>query len=200
MVEIQDLRVGDLISTLGNGLQPIRWIGRRRFDAKALTESPNLRPVRILAGAMGSALSRRDLLVSRQHRMLVRSRIAQRMFGKSEVLIPAIKLTALPGVFVDASTESVEYFHLLFDAHQIIYAENTPTESLFTGPEALKSLGSAVREEILGIFPEMADISHIADLARYIPHGRPQGQLVERHLKNNKPMLQSVCPTLPVLG
>ena len=190
-VPIQDLSVGDLIPTLGEGMRPILWIGRRKLTTAMLHENPKLRPVRILAGALGKGLPRRDLVVSRQHRMLVQSRIAQRMFGTSEVLVPAIKLTALPGIFVDEDTESVEYFHLLFDKHQVIFAENAPTESLYTGPEALKSLSSESRQEIFTIFPELAELDYVANPARPIPRGRLQAQLIARHLKNNKPLLQT---------
>ncbi|WP_170761850.1 Hint domain-containing protein [Ruegeria lacuscaerulensis] len=191
LVPIQNLRTGDLIHTLGHGLQPIRWIGRRLFEVAALRANHRLWPVRILSGALGEGLPRRDLLVSRQHRMLVQSRIAERMFGASEVLIPAIKLTALPGIFVDETVPEIEYFHLLFDRHQVIFAEHAPTESLFTGPEALKTLGAAARREIFEIFPEMADAQHVADPVRFIPRGPQQARLVTRHLKNNKPLLQS---------
>ncbi|SDW15941.1 Hint domain-containing protein [Ruegeria halocynthiae] len=196
-IAIQSLRTGDLIPTLGHGLHPIRWIGKREFDRKALVDNPRLWPVRISAGALGGGLPERDLLVSRQHRMLVQSRIAQRMFGATEVLIPAIKLTAMPGIYVDESVESVEYFHLLFDQHQVIFAEEAPTESLYTGPEALKSLSAASRREIFEIFPELTDLDYCVDPARPIPRGRLQAQLITRHLKNNKPLLQSVpsCAT-----
>ncbi len=187
---IQTLTTGDMVLTIGNGLQAIRWAGRRRFDLAAMEHDPKLRPVRILAGALGQGVPDRDLLVSRQHRMLVQSKIAQRMFGAAEVLIPAIKLTALPGIFVDQEVQEVEYFHLLFDRHEIIEAEGAPTESLFTGPEALKSLSRDARAEIFGIFPELADINHQSDLARFVPKGRHQMKLVARHLKNNKPLLQ----------
>ncbi|UWR02112.1 Hint domain-containing protein [Ruegeria conchae] len=187
---IQSLRAGDLIPTLGQGLHPIRWIGRREFDRPQLEANPRLWPVRILAGALGEGLPHRDLLVSRQHRMLVHSKIAQRMFGTNEVLIPAIKLTAMPDIHVDQGVESVEYFHLLFDRHQVIFAENTPTESLYTGREALKSLSVAARREIFEIFPELAELDYRIDPARLIPRGRLQTQLISRHLKNNKPLLQ----------
>ena len=187
---IQSLCTGDLIPTLGQGLHPIRWIGRREFDRFQLEANPRLWPVRILAGALGEGLPHRDLLVSRQHRMLVHSKIAQRMFGTTEVLIPAIKLTAMPDIYVDESVESVEYYHLLFDRHQVIFAEDAPTESLYTGPEALKMLSAASRREIFEIFPELTDLDYRADPARMIPGGRLQAQLITRHLKNNKPLLR----------
>lgn len=187
---IQDLRTGDLIPTQGNGLQPIRWIGRRVFMASELANDPKRRPVRILAGALGGGLPDRDLLVSRQHRMLVQSKIAKRMFGASEVLIPAIKLTALPGIFVDETVDNVEYYHLLFDRHEIVFAEDAPSESLFTGPEALKALSPEARCEIFDIFPELADVNRNPNPARFIPKGRQQAQLVARHLKNKKPLVR----------
>lgn len=189
MKAIQALRIGDMVPTMGCDPQPIRWIGRRQFDRAALLVNPRLLPVRILAGALGEGLPHRDLLVSRQHRMLVQSRIAERMFGTTEVLIPAIKLTSLPGIYIDEAVQSVEYFHLLFDRHHVIFAEDAPTESLFTGVEALKSLGSEARQEIFEIFPELIE-NHGENPARFIPCGRQQSHLIQRHLKNNKPLLQ----------
>ncbi|SLN75150.1 Hint domain-containing protein [Ruegeria meonggei] len=187
---IQSLRAGDLIATMSHGMQPVRWIGRRRFDRTALEGNARLLPVRILAGALGSGMPQRDLLVSRQHRMLVQSRIAERMFGTTQVLIPAIKLTVLPGIYVDDSVSEVEYFHLLFDRHQVIFAEKAPTESLFTGIEALKSVGPEARREIFEIFPELAENTPAHEPARLIPAGRQQARLLERHRRNNKPLLQ----------
>ncbi len=189
VVPIQALRCGALVRTEGEGNRPVRWIGRRRFGAGALQDNPRMRPVRIMAGALGAGLPRRDLLVSRQHRMLVQSRIAWRMFGQDQVLIPAITLTALPGIFIDSEVTSVEYFHLLFDRHQIIFAEDAPTESLFTGPEALRSVGAAARTEILSIFPELAQPEHLPDLARFVPKKRQQSRLIARHRQNCKPLL-----------
>ncbi|CUK05293.1 hypothetical protein RUE5091_02701 [Ruegeria denitrificans] len=188
---IQTLRTGDLIPTLENREQPIRWIGHRRFSRSALQTNPRLWPIRILAGALGNGLPKRDLLVSRQHRMLVQSKIAERMFDTPEVLIPAIKLTVLPGIFVDETVPEIEYFHLLFDDHQVIFAENAPTESLFTGIEALKALGADARREIFEIFPELTEMKLTPRPARYIPRGRQQAHLLERHRKNKKPLLQS---------
>ncbi|WP_377186299.1 Hint domain-containing protein [Ruegeria meonggei] len=187
---IQSLQAGDLIATMSHGMQPVRWIGRRRFDRTALGGNARLLPVRILAGALGSGMPQRDLLVSRQHRMLVQSRIAERMFGTTQVLIPAIKLTVLPGIYVDDSVSEVDYFHLLFDRHQVIFAEKAPTESLFTGIEALKSVGPEARREIFEIFPELAENTPAHEPARLIPEGRQQARLLERHRRNNKPLLQ----------
>jgi hypothetical protein len=186
---IENLKVGDSVLTANRGPQAIRWIGKRQITLGELTKNPKLRPVRIMASALGLGLPKRDLLISPQHRMLAQSKIAERMLGEAEVLVSAIKLTELSGIFVDQAVEGVEYFHLLFDQHEVIYAEGAPTESLFTGPEALKAISPEAREEILTIFPEVADLNYVPEPARFIPSGRLQKKLVARHLKNDRRIL-----------
>ena len=188
-VPIEELKVGDLIRTSDNGDLPLRWIGQRVISAYMITQNPKLKPVRIMAGALGNGLPKRDLIVSRQHRMLIKSKISHRMLNHREVFISAIKLTGLPGIFVDNEIFETEYFHLLFDQHQIIYAEDAATESLLTGAEALKSLTPAHREEIATIFPDIAEFNFHPKPARYIPDGKLQKKLIFRHHKNNKPLV-----------
>jgi len=184
-VPIENLSVGEKVTTLNNGHQRIRWIGRRLLTKWNLLENPKLRPVRIVAGALGGGLPKDDILVSRQHRMLINSKVAERMFGEKEVLVAAINLTKLPGIFVDHQIEEVVYFHLLLDRHEIVFAEEAPSESLFTGPEALNSVSSEAREEILAIFPEIGEADFISKAVRQMPQGKRQKKLIERHLKNN---------------
>ncbi|QCO54563.1 Hint domain-containing protein [Pseudorhodobacter turbinis] len=188
---IETLSVGDLVCTADGPPQRIRWIGVRRLVlAKASSGADNLRPVRIAAGALGNGLPKRDLRVSRHHRMLVSSKIAARMFGSRTVLVAAIKLTALPGISIDEKIRDVEYIHLMFDQHQVIFAESAPTESFYICPESLKMVPSASRQEILAIFPELSSITYVAKPAQPIPPDRLQKRLVARHLNNNKPVFQ----------
>ena len=86
---VERLVPGTRVMTRDNGLQELRWTGSRVVDAAMLDQNPNLRPIRIAAGAQGNGLPRRELIVSPQHRVLVRSRIAQKMFGAAEVLVAA---------------------------------------------------------------------------------------------------------------
>lgn len=191
-VQIEDLQAGDLVCTMHHGAQPIRWIGSRRIDlTQSATPPEKLRPVRIMAGALGQGLPKKDLRVSRQHRMLVSSKITARMFDSKDVLIAAIRLTGLPGIFVDESVKEVEYFHLLFDRHEVIYADAAPAESLFMGTETLKGLPLEAREEILTLFPEFADEDWVPEPAHPVPPDRRQKRLVTRHARNGKPLLES---------
>ncbi|WP_171182193.1 Hint domain-containing protein [Ruegeria sp. HKCCD8929] len=190
-MNVEDLREGDLIPNVEGDFRVLQKILRQEFGVRALCDSPALRPVRITAGALGNGLPERDLLVSRQHRMVVSSKIANRMFETHEVLVPAILLTELPGIYVDETVEAVEYFHLVFDQHEVIRAEGAPTESLYPGPEALRSLSPEAREEIQAIFPEITCPEHVPVSARLIPARLRQKRLVARHRKNSMPLFRA---------
>ncbi|MDP3340206.1 Hint domain-containing protein [Frigidibacter sp.] len=191
-VAVEALQQGDLVMTLDNGFKPIRWIGSRRLNADELRANPNLCPIRITAGALGDGLPVRDLVVSPQHRVLIRSAIAERMFGNREVLVAAKHLLALPGISADAAVEGVEYCHFLFDQHEVVFAQGARTESLFAGPEALKSLSPEAREEILAIFPELTELDHgrLPKPARPLVQGTQGRRLATRHAENAKPLWQ----------
>lgn len=188
-VLVEALRVGDLVATKDRGMQSIRWIGSTKLDAAALALSPNLRPIRIRAGALGRNVPADDLTVSPQHRILVRSMIAQRMFNTNEVLVAAKQLLEVNGVEVANELQEVEYFHLLFDQHEVIVANGAETESLYTGPQALKSVGAAAREEILSLFPELETLETAARSARELVPGRKARQLAVRHRQNGQALV-----------
>lgn len=111
------------------------------------------------------------------------------MFDKSEVLIPAKKLSGLIGISIDHSRHRQGYAHLLFDRHEVIFAEGAPAESLLPGPQALKMMGEAARSEISSVFPELEEADARNSASRLIPPGNQQKQLVSRHHKNAKPLL-----------
>lgn len=181
------LSVGDVVLTRDAGAQAIRWIGKVTLSGPELAATPALRPIRIAKGALGQGLPERDLVVSPQHRILVRSKIALRMFGTFEVLVAAKHLTALEGIDVADDLDSVTYVHFLLDAHQIVFANGAETESMFTGPEALKAVGNAARDEILSLFPELGQAE--MDPARELVAGRRARSLASRHSEKGRPLL-----------
>jgi len=82
-------------------------------------------------------------------------------------------------------------YHVLFDKHEIIFAEGAPSENLFTGPEALKFLPPFQRMEISVLLPELAKNPNRMQPCRPFATGRRCMQLVQRHIKNNKPLLEA---------
>ncbi|MCA0919630.1 Hint domain-containing protein [Pseudooceanicola nanhaiensis] len=185
-IAVEALRVGDLVSTLDSGDQPLRYIGRRTVTPEELRDTPQLAPVRVRAGVLGHGLPRRDLVLSPQHRLLLRSKIAQRMYGSPEVLVAARQLRHLGGV-AQIAPEGVEYFHLLFDRHEIVLAEGAPAESLYLGDRALNGLPQALRDEVLALFPELRAFGPRA--SRPLIDGPRAKRLVLRHRRNRRTIL-----------
>lgn len=184
---IETLKRGDLIKTMDHGLQAIRWIGSRTLSKSALVTNEKLCPIVVKASALGRGYPATDLTVSPQHRILLRSKIALRMFGVSEILVPAVKLTALEGV--DATDpDEVTYFHLLFDHHEIVFANGHPAESLFIGPLAMDGLSEPSRAEIECIFPEVLNPSFRPVPVRTFVNTRTELQsFFDRLRRNRKP-------------
>ncbi|WP_170411916.1 Hint domain-containing protein [Ruegeria atlantica] len=191
MRPIETLTVGDEVMTMDRGPQRIRWIGARSLTDHELSEKPKLRPIRISAGALGSGLPLRDLLVSPQHRMLVRSAIAIRMFETSEILVAAHALVGIPGISVEENAETVAYYHMLFEQHEIVFAEGAPSESLYAGAEALRTVPAAARAEMLELFPALASEGFVPPSARPIPaKGKQVRHMVQRHIKNSRSLIE----------
>lgn len=143
---VERLEVGDLVETRDAGLQPIRWIGRRRVRA----EGP-MAPIRIARGALGD---HDTLFVSPLHRVLVRNAAAELLYGTNELLAAARDLvdgrdvTRVEGGYV-------EYVHFLFDEHQIVWSDGLETESFLPGPQTEHCFDAEIVAEILTIFPEL---------------------------------------------
>ncbi|MGH1465015.1 MAG: Hint domain-containing protein [Cognatishimia sp.] len=188
-VPVQDLCAGDRIALRDGGYATLRLPMKRSVSEAELKGNAKLRPVRITAGALGVGLPKRDLVVSPQHRMLSNSPVCARMFDVDEVFVSAKKLTALPGVYVDHSIPDLTYYHLLFEAHEVIFAEGAPTESFYCGLNAMASLSEAARAELVTLFPELKQKSDRSEMARFTPPEKLQKQLVQRHQKNEKSVL-----------
>lgn len=190
-VAVQALGKGDLVMTRDAGPQPLRWIGRQRLSSTTLNAAPNLRPVRIRAGALGDGMPAQDLLVSPQHRILVRSRLALDLFGADEVLVAAKQLLSLDGIEIADDLPEGEYFHFLFDDHQVVFANGAEAESLYTGPQALKAVGQAALDEIYAIFPQLRDRhpDERPEGARLLLSGQQGRRLAARHAAEKRPLI-----------
>ncbi len=145
-VLIDELRVGDLVTTLDNGPQRIRWIGQRKLGRATLQANPHLRPILIRRGVLGAE---RDFLVSPQHGLLV-GRGGDRLVRAKHLV------KNMPGVRIAHGKRAVTYIHLLFDAHQIVLSESTPSESFYPGPMALQMMNAAPRKELIELFPALS--------------------------------------------
>ena len=153
---VEDLKPGDKVITRDDGIQELAWVGARRLGAADLAGNAKLRPILIRAGSLGHGLPERDMLVSPNHRMLIRSPEAGLMFEDTEVLAAAKHLTGLPGV-MSQDVGAVTYVHVMCDRHQVVLANGSWTESFQPGDMAMDGVDAAQRDELFAIFPELRD-------------------------------------------
>ena len=98
--------------------------------------------------------------------MMVRGAAAELLFGEAEVLVAAKHLVNDDTIRVVRRAE-INYVHFLFDKHQIVFAEGCPAESLYPGKQTLGVVEEESREEILALFPELRDDTHVSPMSRY---------------------------------
>lgn len=165
---VQDLRVGDLVHTVDNGLQPIRWIGSREVSRSRIDVADHLRPVIIRRDSFGPGLPSNDIRVSQKHRIVLETPEITRAFGDGGIFAPASVLLSESTILLDPAPKDTRYIHLLFDEHQVIFADGIPSESFYPCPNGLMSLTPENRAEVFAIMPALADHP-----LRYGPCARP---------------------------
>ena len=178
--KVETLKVGDLITCQDGTQRRLTQVLSRRFTRKQLARHENLRPVRITAGSLGLGLPTQDLVVSRQHRILTKSRISKRLFGTEEALVAAIKLTVMPGIYVETEARDVEYFHLGFETHEVIFAEDAPAESLLRGDDAILANSPEARQELSWLLPDSTSMFDERD-SQNIPSPKLQKTILAKH-------------------
>lgn len=152
---VEELHVGDLVETLHHGAQPVRWIGVCHVTPDRLRQHAAFRPIRIRKDAFGTGCPKRDMLVSPQHRILLRGWQSELMLGENEILSAARHLVNDRSVLVDFALAEVTYLHLQFDAHEIVFSDGLATESFNPGPAAVAAIPDASREELQSLFPHV---------------------------------------------
>lgn len=141
---IEGLRVGDAVLTRDNGPQPVRWIGRATLRAAG-----GFAPVVIAAGTLGNG---NELVVSPHHRIFIYQRGPRRLAGTAEVLVQAKHLVDGDRVW-RREGGFVDYYSLVFDRHEIIFAEGIAAESLMVNEDTVRHLPPELAEELQGRFP-----------------------------------------------
>ncbi len=153
---VEDITTDTEVLTAGGAYRRVRWIGSTRISSTTLHEKPHLRPIRIACDTFGKNAPSRPLYVSPQHRILLRGMDVDLMFGTNEVLVAAKYLVDGVNITVQDDGSDVEYFHILFDTHEIVYSENLETESFFPGQVGISALDEDVKRELFELFPDLA--------------------------------------------
>ncbi len=117
-VEVQDLRIGDLVVTVEGTAEPIRWIGRQTI-APRFADPLTTQPICIHESAVADGVPARDLYVSPAHAIAI-----------GEILIQAGALVNGTSVTRHQSTEETfMYYHIELSSHALILAEGLAAET-----------------------------------------------------------------------
>ncbi|MDG1353038.1 MAG: Hint domain-containing protein [Sulfitobacter sp.] len=144
---VEHLKIGDLVLTKDNGYQKIRWIGSRKVSAKG-----SFAPVVFLPGSIGN---NKTLQLSQQHRVHIAEPMVELYFGDASILAAAKSLINGKTIFTKEGGE-IEYFHVLFDQHELVFTNGTWTESFFPTARTLTQQDAKTQSEVLALFPQLA--------------------------------------------
>jgi len=136
---IEDIRVGDRVLTRDNGVQPVRWVGQQTVRANGA-----FAPIVIAKGALNNA---RELHLSPNQRLFVYQRHDRINAGKPEVVVKAEFLVNDDTVRRSAGG-FVDYFQILFDNHEFIFAEGIAAESLTVDQRTSPALPREIQDRL----------------------------------------------------
>ena len=117
-VTVEDLSIGDFAVTASGAHRSIRWIGRRSYSGVFANRNPGMLPIRFAAGSLGDNVPSRELCVSPKHAMVL-----------DGMLVPAEHLVNGSSITRTQRVDSLEYFHVELDSHDVLIAEGAESES-----------------------------------------------------------------------
>lgn len=164
---VETLGVGDRIQTKDCGYDEVLWIGTRRLSGARLFAMPHLAPVRLMENALERGIPDSGLLVSPDHRVVLRGAMARDLFNADEVLAAAKDLVNDRTILFERGLREVTYIHLLLSRHQIVFANGVETESFHPASTAMLTMSEDDRNRLFEQMPNLA-----ADPFSYGDHAR----------------------------
>ncbi|SHE87621.1 Hint domain-containing protein [Loktanella atrilutea] len=165
--DVASLVEGCRVQTRDNGPAEVLWIGRREVTGARLRAMPDLAPIRLRTGALDNDVPDAGLLVSPDHRLVLRGPRARALFNTEEVLVMARDLVDDALVLRDHGMRRVTYIHMMLAHHQIVFANNVATESFHPASAALSTMGDDDRDRMFSRLPALRH-----DIDAYGGHAR----------------------------
>jgi hypothetical protein len=153
--DIMSLMEGDTVQTQDNGAAEILWIGRRVITGARMEVHPHMRPVRFMEGALDRDVPDSGLLVSPDHRMVLRGPRARALFNADEVLVTARDLINDETIVTAHDVRNVVYIHMMLGQHEIVFANGVATETFHPASAALATLRPTEKARLLTRVPEI---------------------------------------------
>ena len=141
------------ILTRDHGAQTLRWVGKVTLRAQG-----QFAPVIVAPGALGNLNAR---VLAPLHRIFLYQRGDARLAGRAEVLVQARHLVDGARI-LQREGGFATYYSLAFDAHQIVYAEGVPVESLLVSRAIVQRLPGELARDLTARFPGLDQRAHFA--------------------------------------
>ena len=117
---VEQLQIGDLVTTAEGRSIPVKWIGRTTISPM-FKPADRLEPVRIRAGAFGVGVPHRDLIVTADHGMV--------LDGMVITAGALINGTTVQSVDWRRFGRTITYYHVETEAHDVIHANGAAAET-----------------------------------------------------------------------
>jgi hypothetical protein len=138
-VKIEDLAVGDLVTTADGSAKPIAWVGHWTYSRTPAGKwREDVLPVKVARSALAPSVPHTDLYISQEHSLYL-----------DGLLIPARRLINGRSIVLCKSVEAetIDYFHIRLAEHDIIFSEGAHTETMI--PVAGHEEASAAPADII---------------------------------------------------
>lgn len=169
LMRVEDIGEGTRVQTKDNGCQEVLWTGARRVTGARLYAMPHLCPIRLRAGSLDNDVPDAGLLVSPDHRVMVKGARAQALFNTDEVLVTARDLVNDQSIYVDRSMREVHYIHMLLPSHEVVFANGVQSESFHPASAGLEHLDDMDRKRLFAQVPEIeTDVNSYGAYARRV--------------------------------
>jgi Hint domain len=136
--KIEDLLIGDLVTTIGGAARPVQFISAYSYKKADPSRDwvEDVKPVVVRKSAISDNVPSRDLSMTRAHALYL-----------DGMLVPVCNLINGSTIVVDDAEDlsELEYFHVKFESHDVIYAEGAACESMLTVSESAKNFADYYR-------------------------------------------------------
>lgn len=167
--DVASLVEGDVVQTADNGSAEVLWLGNRRVSGARMKAIPSLTPVRLRAGALDKDVPDAGLLVSPDHRMVLRGPNARALYNCDEVLVTARDLVNDHTIIRDYALREVTYIHMMLPQHEIVFANGVPTESFHPASAELSAMDEIEEGRIYDRLPDLrGNMGNYGDYARRV--------------------------------
>uniref|UniRef100_UPI004047EFCA Hint domain-containing protein n=1 Tax=Yoonia sp. TaxID=2212373 RepID=UPI004047EFCA len=167
--DVACLSEGDHVQTADNGSTEVLWLGQRRISGARLQAIPALTPVRLRAGALDKDVPDAGLLVSPDHRIVLRGPQARALYNCDEVLVTARDLINDHSIIRDHSLREVTYIHMMLPQHEVVFANGVATESFHPAAAELSAMDEIEEGRLYDRLPDLrGDMQNYGAYARRV--------------------------------